>query len=171
MLHVFVCDSENYMDKLVGKDLLGKSHVSYTKECDRNEFRNNCHLACTPDLSFSWNPVGLVQTHFGPPAGNGDENGRKVDFGITWKMGDARGSAAVYDPNPWHPFLERHRAGEGTLPRKCSRSVHESIPCVAKLLQTDLKDFRSVYGVTDTDFNYYGTNYGVIDTDLAFLVP
>ena len=29
----------------------------------------------------------LVQIHFGPPARNGDENGRKMHFGLTWEMG------------------------------------------------------------------------------------
>ena len=34
------------------------------------------------------------------------------------------------------------------------------IPCVAKLLQTDLNDIRMTYGVADTDFNCVGINYG-----------
>ena len=29
--HMFICDSENYMEKLFGNYLLGKSHLSYTK--------------------------------------------------------------------------------------------------------------------------------------------
>ena len=29
--HVFVCDSENYMEKLFGNYFLGKSHFSYMK--------------------------------------------------------------------------------------------------------------------------------------------
>ena len=37
--------------------------------------------------SYPWNPVDLVQIHFGPPARNGDENGRNMDFGLTWEMG------------------------------------------------------------------------------------
>ena len=35
-LHVFVCDSENYMEKLFGNYFLGKSHVSFTNECLQN---------------------------------------------------------------------------------------------------------------------------------------
>ena len=30
-LHVFVCDSENYMENLFGNYFLGKSHFNYTK--------------------------------------------------------------------------------------------------------------------------------------------
>ena len=33
------------------------------------------------------NPVNLVQIRFRPPARNGDENGRKMNFGLTWEMG------------------------------------------------------------------------------------
>ena len=29
--HIFVCDSENYMEKLFGNYFLGKSHFSYMK--------------------------------------------------------------------------------------------------------------------------------------------
>ena len=31
--HVLVCDSENYMEKLFENYFLGKSHVSYMKQC------------------------------------------------------------------------------------------------------------------------------------------
>ena len=31
-MHVFICDSENCMEKLFGDSFLGKSHVSYLKE-------------------------------------------------------------------------------------------------------------------------------------------
>ena len=30
-LHVFICDSENYMEELFENYFLGKSHVSYIK--------------------------------------------------------------------------------------------------------------------------------------------
>ena len=32
-------------------------------------------------------PVDLVQIHFGPPARNGEEDGRKLDLGLTREMG------------------------------------------------------------------------------------
>ena len=34
------------------------------------------------------NPVDLVQIHFGPPARNGEENGQKMDYGLTRQMGE-----------------------------------------------------------------------------------
>ena len=41
-LHVFVCDSENYMDKTIWElEFLRKSPLSYMKSCFRNSFRNN----------------------------------------------------------------------------------------------------------------------------------
>ena len=42
--HVFVCDSENYMEKLVGNHLLGKSHFSYITYCYRNSSGNSFRL-------------------------------------------------------------------------------------------------------------------------------
>ena len=44
--HVFVCDSENCIEKLFGNYFLGKSHFSYMKYCFRNQFRNNFWLEC-----------------------------------------------------------------------------------------------------------------------------
>ena len=35
-LHVFICDSENYIEKLFGNYFLGKSHFSYINKCFRN---------------------------------------------------------------------------------------------------------------------------------------
>ena len=45
--HVFVRDSETYIEKLLRNYLLGKSHFSYMKECFRNSFRNSLWLGCS----------------------------------------------------------------------------------------------------------------------------
>ena len=45
------------------------------------------------------------------------------------------------------------------------------IPLFAKWLQTDVSDFRIIYGLTDTDFNDFEMNDGLTDTDLALLIP
>ena len=39
--------------------------------------------ASKPQRGWGWNRVDLVQIHFGPPARNGDEYGRKMVFGLT----------------------------------------------------------------------------------------
>ena len=59
----------------------------------------------------------------------------------------------------------------GALRSQTRLHTPSPIPCVAKLLQTNINDFRSIYGVTDTDFKYLGINYRVTDTDLASLIP
>ena len=61
-----------------------------------------------------------------------------------------------------------HGAQETLKPPTLFSVDSPPLPLVAKCLQTDLKYFRIIYGVTDTDFNCFGINYGVTDTDLAF---
>ena len=48
------------------------------------------------------NPVNLVQIHFGPPARNGDENGWKMDFGLTWEWGENSRKMEKWPENPSH---------------------------------------------------------------------
>ena len=45
-LHVFVCDSENFIEKLLGNALLGKSHFGYIREWFWNSSRKNFGLEC-----------------------------------------------------------------------------------------------------------------------------
>ena len=49
-LHVFVCDSENYMQKLSWNYFSGRSHFSCRKECFPNYFRNNFQLGWKGDI-------------------------------------------------------------------------------------------------------------------------
>ena len=70
-LHVFVCDSETYIQKPSGNYFLGKSCFSYTKECFRNCLRNNFRVECTGSLTGSLTGVltghELVGTNLGQP--------------------------------------------------------------------------------------------------------
>ena len=43
---VFICDSENQMEKSFWNYCPGKSHLGYTKYCFRNYFRNDFRLEC-----------------------------------------------------------------------------------------------------------------------------
>ena len=84
-LHIFICDSRNYMEKWFGNSFPGKSHFSYIKECFRNCFRNNFRLEYkkTPERGkFLALPSG------GPKAGHLEGEHLKMGFRTetrTWK--------------------------------------------------------------------------------------
>ena len=53
-LHVFIWDSEKYMEKLFGSYFPGKMQFSYMKWCFRNEFLSSTRLECTPRLFWDY---------------------------------------------------------------------------------------------------------------------
>ena len=59
-LHVFVCDSENYMEKLFGNYFLGKSHFSYTKIRARSTTTRHRNLQFRGAVSTGGSPLDFL---------------------------------------------------------------------------------------------------------------
>ena len=85
VLHVITTTKSRLPDHEENLDL--SNYVVFIADVEMNDVPNVLAAMCLKKSSKGCNPVELVQIHFGPPARNGDENGRRVEFRLAQERG------------------------------------------------------------------------------------